>query len=799
MNTKQDKLSVLRSQLLANGYSPIPNKDKACYVENWPRMPIDEGAIKRWDRMHGTTATGIRVEGGLCIIDIDINHRIIDDICDVMLATLPEGVEPQRLERSGKGRKVAWYCQTDDLFSRLHTRRWAAPDDEPDDDPHCIEIFGGGSPRQFGSFGPHSFSDDGSVKVEYKWIEESPADVPLHELDILTKDQLFKMLDAAEAELKVQGFEPVARSTSGEGVPGRTYDLTEDMLFDLAEGITVTLAELTEKVKGGYTGRCSAAWLEGPKSGNRQRCLISKTGAGHLAIWESSQGMTHLLASLKPSDYSAQVDRLAEKLRERQDKRRSKLNEQDDHISGAAKLLTSYAFMPLALKTPVVPLWSRTHEDAVSLSNFRTLNMPYCGEEVGARGGVKKINPVDVWLGNPQRIEAKGMRMRPDRECPVFEEHGENWVNTYRAPNLGVTDGGSADIGITFMEQLVPDKRERTWFMQWLAFKWQYPHVPGPSIVMVARDFGTGRGTFGALLKLLFGDQYVVNVGFKIFAGLNTQSQYTDWGLDALFAIVNESSASGDQSSYKSKHDVYEHIKEVVEPRATERTYVRKGERHVRAIASTTNVIMTNNLDAIPIPADDRRLAVLSNGSARDPEFWQETNDWMSKQVNIAAFAVYLEGVDIAEYDPYAPPIHTFAKEEMADFNRTPLDNILTDALNSMEEFFVPEQVLRRMAEIEQKTRAKLPDHWQGIATKEMRRHTYVVRYSNGQRIRPQIGGNRYEVMHMDKAAAENYENSTDLRRLLSVNGSVFGDEKTVSSVSSKIQSHLKIVKPDGA
>lgn len=279
INQKSD-LTGLRRQLLENGYSPIPNKDKACYLEGWPRVPIDDDAIKRWGRMHGTNGTGLRVENGLCVIDVDIDHRIIEDVLEVMLGAIPDALSPHRLERAGKGHKVAWYCQTDDLFSRLHTRRWVAPGEVEDDGTHSVEIFGGGAPRQFGSFGPHTIDKDGEVLVSYKWNEETPADVPLHALDVVSKDQLFAMLDAAEAELKRHGFEPVPRTTRGEGTPGREYDLTEDMTFDLADGRTVSLDELSTWAREGYNGRCSAEWLEGAGAKNRQRCLVTATGAG---------------------------------------------------------------------------------------------------------------------------------------------------------------------------------------------------------------------------------------------------------------------------------------------------------------------------------------------------------------------------------------------------------------------------------------------------------------------------------------------------------------------------------------
>ena len=45
MDTDKDRLITLRRQLVENGYHPLPNRDKACYLEGWPRVHVDDAAI----------------------------------------------------------------------------------------------------------------------------------------------------------------------------------------------------------------------------------------------------------------------------------------------------------------------------------------------------------------------------------------------------------------------------------------------------------------------------------------------------------------------------------------------------------------------------------------------------------------------------------------------------------------------------------------------------------------------------------------------------------------------------------
>ena len=758
----------VRMALLDNGYTPLANVHKTCMLKGWPSLVVDEDQITRWERSRGYPATGLRVENGLCVIDIDVDHAIVGKVVDAMLDTLPRDLEPERLERAGKGHKLAWFCQGADMFSRLHTRRWVAPGEVEDDGTHSIEIFGGGSPRQFGAFGPHSFNDDGSVAVAYRWAEESPADVPLADLAVLTRDQLNDMLDAAEGELIKADFTPVLRSARGEGTPGKVHDLTADMTFDILGGGTVSFAELSDMVRGGFEGRCSASWLEGPSASNRSRCLVTKSGGGHVSIWESAGGATHMAADLAPTVYTERVDRVAEKLRERQEKRRARLTADDDHVSGAAKLLLSYAFQPNS-RTPVVPLWSGTAEQPMPLSGLREACRPYCGVEAGPRGGEKKVSPVDVWLANPNRVVIEGTQMRPGKERPTFEERGSTWVNTYAPPDLADASAGSSRVGVDFMTQLVPDPRERAWFMQWLAFKWRHPDIPGPGVIMVARDFGTGRGTFGALLRRMFGEWYVKDVAFKTFTGATYQSQYNEWSVSSLIAIVNESSASGNQSAYQAKHDVYEHLKEVVEPRPTMREVVVKGRDNYHATSCMSTLIMTNNTDAIPLPEDDRRFAVLTNGRKRDEEFWTALNAWMGNPANIAAFVEWLEAVDLEGYDPYGIPIMTRAKMAMVAGNESELDVAVARALGEMDGFFVMEQALKKIAEGDE----ELPDKWKAVAKKMITRQTERVRYPDGRERPFKIGGKAYMALTTDRDVGDDV-NAIQVRRDIAKNGDVF-------------------------
>ncbi|MGL1922716.1 MAG: hypothetical protein OCD03_17000, partial [Hyphomicrobiales bacterium] len=173
--------------------------------------------------------------------------------------------------------------------------------------------------------------------------------------------------------------------------------------------------------------------------------------------------------------------------------------------------------------------------------------------------------------------------------------------------------------------------------------------------------------------------------------------------------------------------------------------------------------------------------------------FWQFINEWMQKKSNLAMFGQYLDDVPLESYSPFEAPITTIAKDEMSDLNKTHLDRLIYDALNEMDGIFVAEQVLKRIAEIELQSSFKLPDHWQDIAKKKIRSKAHpVLSASNGERIRPQIGGKRYNVLHMDSKKARQFSGTKKVRNSLFRNGDVFTVNSTVQNNTS---AYLRLVK----
>lgn len=746
---ERHEIEALRLAVLENGYTPIRNFDKRTFMKDWPKARIDEQEIRSWSRRFSRhTATGLRIENGLAAIDFDVDD---DDamaaIVDAVLAEHPE--LEQALLRWGKGAKEAWFLRCEEPFTRLHTRAFIKPGTSADDATYRVEIFGGGaSPRQFGAFGPHTITEDGEVLVSYEWADDqSPATVPLEDLVEVPKATMWSVIDISEQVLVGLGWEIHAKSSRGESSAGVVYDLTPEMLFDCNDDVTRTLDELREAASHDNAHlRCSASWLEGPSARRRDRCLVSLAHSGGVSIWESMEGVSHHEASEAPKDYGPLIDRAAEKLRELKEKRRFKTHAADEFAVACAKLVGGYAYCP-SQKNSVVPVWADTIEAGYQMTAFRLKFLPNCLVEEGPRGGQKKVNPVDVWMASDDRIEVDGLRMRPDMPRPLFEEDGRKFINVYSPPDHS-EEGGDARTGQDFIKHLVPDDVEREWFLRWLAFKLRYPHIPGPAVVMVAHaTFGTGRGTLAKLVTALVGRQYVRQLAFKDFTGKTYQSQYNEWQSEALFVCVNESSESENTSTYQTKINTYEHLKEIVEVSPTLRYIRMKGDRNYWAVSSTSYLIFTNHMDALPIPEHDRRFAMVSNGEPRPVEYWKKVNDWIDDPANVGAFYRLLLELDLGDYSPFAKPPVFNAKATMIDEAKSELDRAIIGALRNMPgEIFTLDQLSKYVKLVADKEHLDLPRPFESVFKKVARRTLFRIGTRDGKNWLPMLNKERYPI-----------------------------------------------------
>ena len=349
--------------------------------------------------------------------------------------------------------------------------------------------------------------------------------------------------------------------------------------------------------------------------------------------------------------------------------------------------------------------------------DFQHAMGPFREVRQGPRGGEDITRLADVWRDDPKRIAVGTMQMRPDQARPMFFEEGQRHVNTY-TPVQHDSAGGDAGVGLEMLRNLLPIEAERTFFMQWLAYKLANPEVPGPAIVMVARDsYGTGRGSLIALMTDIFGDRYVTPIDFATLTGQGHQSQYNEWMVDSLIVAVDEAQEVGQTSRWQARTNAYEHLKGVVDPSGRGIHIKRKTVKNSKGRTYASIFIATNHSDALVIPPNDRRFSVLENGPPMSGEYWVRFHAWRSSRANVAAFVEELQKVDLTGYNPYVAPPMTAAKADMIDAGLSDIDRAADKVIETLPgALLTKEQFILRMEDAVIAEGYEFPDDWQRAA-----------------------------------------------------------------------------------
>jgi Family of unknown function (DUF5906) len=325
--------------------------------------------------------------------------------------------------------------------------------------------------------------------------------------------------------------------------------------------------------------------------------------------------------------------------------------------------------------------------EIVSLMDLRGRMAPWALMEIGPRGGVKMHSPAEDWLRSTARLSIRREEMRPDRPRPTFTEDGYHIFNRYR-PQVHPIEGGDLAPFEAFFARLFPDATERTWCWNYLAHKTRRPWVPMIGVIMVAEEFGTGRGTLFEILALLFGREYVVPCTFGELTGTSAAARFNARLADALFVVVNEAVAEdGHQQTQRRLH--YDALKNVVDPSPTQRRRFEAKQQHAYAQTSAAStIIATNHRDVVKLPRDDRRFEVLTCGRKMTPAETTELRTWMADLKNIGALHRALlaaSAVPLDVFNPYGVPPPFAGRLEMIGMAQSRIEDAYEAAMDALE------------------------------------------------------------------------------------------------------------------
>jgi hypothetical protein len=262
--------TAFRLAMLANGFQPLLNDCKRPIEKGWPTRIVDAAEVRSWDRS-ALTSTGLKLDGDLAVIDIDVaDVPLVAALADAFDDRFP-ALFRHGLVRHAGGPREAWIARVDAPFRRLASRRWyrGADPDDPAVPKHQVECFGSLGARQLAIDGPHARDRAGCVISAYRFAGgASPATVPRASLPVLPKAAFGLACDLFDGIAAAAGLTAVKEA-------GRGRDAATPMCFELDAGTevetrdwgTMTVAELERllrtrgaRANAPTTMRCSGSF-----------------------------------------------------------------------------------------------------------------------------------------------------------------------------------------------------------------------------------------------------------------------------------------------------------------------------------------------------------------------------------------------------------------------------------------------------------------------------------------------------------------------------------------------------------
>jgi hypothetical protein len=339
--------------------------------------------------------------------------------------------------------------------------------------------------------------------------------------------------------------------------------------------------------------------------------------------------------------------------------------------------------------------------EIIALADLRGRMAPWALIHVGPRGGIKVRSPVEDWMlaDAEARRSIRREETRPDRPRPTFVENGYAIFNRYRPP-AHPARGGEIEAFEEFFAHLVPDETERKWLWHWLAHKARRPWVPMVAVIMVAEDYGSGRGTLFDILGLLFGEAYVVPCAFTELTGTSASARFNARMANALIAVINEA-VDEDGHQQAQRRLAYEALKNAIDPSPTARRRFEEKYQHVTTQRSAMSaIIATQHRDVVKLPRDDRRFCVITCGGRLSAAQTAAIRAWMAVPENVGALYRALQAapaVPIDVFNPFDYPPPFAGRLEMIGMAKSAVEDAYEAAIAALEGFplFTLSQMLK--------------------------------------------------------------------------------------------------------
>jgi hypothetical protein len=297
--------------------------------------------------------------------------------------------------------------------------------------------------------------------------------------------------------------------------------------------------------------------------------------------------------------------------------------------------------------------------------------------------GKPKFIAASAWLDRNRPVEQMTWAPGAPRSIAGRLITGGGWVerrgvtvfNLYRGPTVDPGDPDEAGPWIEHVRRVYPNDADR--IIKWLAHRVQRPQDKVNHALVLGGPPGIGKDTLLEPVKRAVGPWNFAEVSPQQLLG-----RFNGF-LKSVILRVSEARDLGEVNRYS----FYEHLKAII---AAPPDVLRVDEKNLREynVPNLCGVIITTNhkTDGVFLPADDRRHYVAWSDLTMDDfqaDYWAKLWSWYGRDGD-RQLAAYLAALDLAGWDPKAPPPKTPAFWEIVDASRASEDAELADVIDAL-------------------------------------------------------------------------------------------------------------------
>lgn len=255
----------------------------------------------------------------------------------------------------------------------------------------------------------------------------------------------------------------------------------------------------------------------------------------------------------------------------------------------------------------------------------------------------------DAFLGASHFTPAIALSttFHPQHEYGEVFAEGDNppKVNLFRPYSPPRVEGDPSPF-LDLLQRILPDERDRSIFLSWLAALVQYPGVKFRWWPVLQGVKGGGKTFLSEVVKRIFRDEHWFVVGFNETDG---DSPHNAWVENKLFLIFEEVNLS-------KKRKYMEKLKELVTN--NDGSVNPKGVDQRKTLNWANGMILTNHKDGIPLEEDERRYAVFYAAQQKavdllrdglTEQYFVKLNHWMRREQGFEKSINFLATYPIAE------------------------------------------------------------------------------------------------------------------------------------------------------